>query len=171
MTRRVVAILVLGAVSLVAGACSRESGEGAVGHGSERQAQRDETPSSPKEGFVEVVKEIKLPGYTTSNIGDAFNNYRYFGSRKWRETRFPDGKIYIDFWGWFNTSKFDVALINNGITARGVEIKFVIYPDGAFRVAMISKIESRVDGKISAYPLEDKKSIMDAIYANKEITF
>ena len=171
MMRRVLVVLMLGAVSLVAGACSRDGDGGAAGHEAERQAQRDKTSSPPKEGFVEVVKGIKLPGYTTSNIGAAFNNYRYFGSRKWRETRFPDGKIYVDFWGWFNASKFDVALINNGITARGVEVKFVIYPDGAFRVAMISKIESRVGGKISAYPLEDKKSIMDAIYANKEITF
>lgn len=169
--RRLVVIVVMGAISLLVAACTKGGGDGAGGHGAERQVQRDKASNPPKEGIIEVVKAIKLANYTTSTIGNAFDTYRYFDKREWSETRTSNGKIYVGFWGWFNAGTLDAASKKNGIAARGVEAKFVIYPDGIFDLVMISKIEAMTDGKKFAYPLEDKKRIMDAIYASKEISF
>ncbi len=159
--RRVVLVVVMGAVLSLLGACAKDGGE--------RQAQQGNAASN--EGIVGAIKEKTLADYPTSTIGNAFDTYRYFDKREWKETRSSDGKIYVDFWGWFNTATLDAASVKNGIVARGVAAKFVVYRDGAFNLAMISKIETRADGKMYVYPLADKKSIMDAIYANKEISF
>jgi hypothetical protein len=118
-------------------------------------------------GMVAVIQNATLPGYTNVKIGEALEKYKYFNKKEWRETHTPNGKIYVDFIGYFPSRWFDFRAIKEKIAARGIEIKFLIYPDGQYGIAMMSKVEIDSAGKMKKYPLEEVKSIMDAIYENK----
>jgi len=165
-------VVVLSALSVFAGGCSKGgaegTGKGITPHGA---TQGEKNPEGSSEGIAGALKGKKLGEYTASTIGEAFGSYSHFDKREWRETAASYGKTYVDFWGWFKPGELDAAATKNGIAARGVEVKFVITPDGEFYVAMISRIESSGDGRKYLYPLPDKKRILDAIYADKEITF
>jgi hypothetical protein len=122
-------------------------------------------------GMVGVVQNITLPGYNKMKIGEAFDRYRYFKKREWSETRPENGKYYIIFTGVSPVGWLDLKLKRKGISDKGIEINFYIYPNGTFGVGMVSKIEVGADGKRYSYPVEDSKSIFDAIYANREISY
>lgn len=122
--------------------------------------------SDPTKTFATVLKDQKLSGYSDVTIGAAFDAYKHFNKKEWKEEKSQNGKIYIDFIGWRDGNS--VESIKEGVSAKGVAVKFVVTPDGAFYVAMVSKLETRTDGKMSISPLEDKKMILDAIYANKD---
>ena len=160
---RMVAVATLAAMVGLAGGCARQE--------SERQVQQEKAPAAPKEGVVGVIKEMKLAEYPSATIGSALDRYAYFDKREWKESDASNGKIYVDFLGWFKTGTLDAAAAKNGVTARGVAAKFVINSDGTFYLAMVSKVESGADGRITAYPLPDKKGVMDAIYANRQVSF
>jgi len=152
--------------------------------GSARSAAQENVPStrtgslSPHSGGVSsvapvgtvgVIKKIKLAGYPETTVGDAFDRYRYFSKKQWSETKSSYGNLYVDFIGYFPTGWFDFDKKKAGVSANGVEIKFVVYPNGTYGVAMVSKIEARIDGTIMRYPLPDTKAVLDAIYTNKKI--
>lgn len=122
------------------------------------------------QGTIKVLKENRLAEHSQRSIGDAFDSYQYFDKKEWRETRSEGGKVYIDFSGLKPVGSV-FGKTDENLAARGIGVKFVIYLNGSFNVAMISKLEVMKDGKINATPLENKKQILDAIYANKEITF
>lgn len=136
------------------------------GHGDMRPA-----PDGPPVGMAEVVKQQKLIGYPDRSIGEVFGAYRHFDTVNWRETRLAKGTFYIDYQGTKKAPLFDEKNAQKGIVAEGIEVKFAIKPGGAFYVAMVSRAVLGVDGKMTLYPLPDKKKILDAIYANKEIAF
>lgn len=123
------------------------------------------------QGMAGVIQDVTLPGYKNMKIGEAFGKYRYFKKKEWSESRGVNGNYYVDFVGSTPTSWFDFKSRKQGISARGVEVKFVIYPDGAYEVGMVSKVEVKTDGKTYRYPFGDAKSIVDAIYANREIPY
>lgn len=153
-------------------ACAKGGGEGAGGANTDqRKAQPDSKSDSTQGGIVAAIREKKLAEFATSTIGEAFDAYQYFDKREWKEISTPNGKIYVDFWGWFKPSSIDATSLKNGVVTRGVTVKFVINPDGSFYVAMISKIEAGADGKEYASPLADKQHVLKAIYGNKEIIF
>lgn len=127
--------------------------------------------NAPAEGLVEVVKKQKLLNYQDKTIGQAFGAYQHFSKTEWRETPMPKGKVYIDYIGQNKQGVLDADAIKKGIVATGVEIKFTVLPGGKLFVAMVSKLETKSDGKIYAYPLDDHKRVIDAIYANKVIDF
>ena len=122
------------------------------------------------QGFVGIVSSQKLPLSNTKTIGAAFNEYRYFTSREWKETRNASGKVYVDFKGLFSNSPL-AAASKDGVIRQGVEVKFVVEPNGNFYVGMISRIDVMSDGKLSLYTLGDGKKIIEMIYDNREITF
>lgn len=124
-----------------------------------------------KKGLAEAIKKKTLPGYPAKTIGKAIEGYSFFTKGEWRETQLGNGKVYIDYAGWFDTKRLDIKNIQNGIAAKGIELKFVITPDGPFFLGMVSRLEAKTSGKVDAYPLEDVKSVLDSIYANKEISF
>lgn len=124
-----------------------------------------------KYGMDNTIKTKKLDSYPQATIGEAFDTYRYFETRDWKVTQLPTTKMYIDFTGMFKKGFFSFLTMNKGVSKRGVEIKFVVYSDGKFGIAMISKVEITTDGMIKKYPLADQKEILDKIYANKEIKF
>jgi hypothetical protein len=169
---KTVLIITMCTLSLLVTACTKGGTDGAGGPKTEqKQAQPVNKADSDKVGIVAAIKGRKLTDFKTLTIGEAFDNYPYFDKRKWKESRTDNGKIYVDFWGWFKDSALDAASKKNGVVARGVEVKFVINPDGDFYLAMISRTETSADGTEHDYPIDDKQGILKAIYANKEITF
>ncbi len=125
--------------------------------------------SGQPEGFVGIVRDQKLPIAADRTIGAAFEAYRYFGSREWKETRNAAGKVYVDFKGLFTGTPLEKS-VKDGVIRQGVEVKFVIEQNGNFYVAMVSRIDVTSDGRMTLYPMEGKE-LIERIYANKEITF
>lgn len=124
---------------------------------------------SVSQGMVDVIKNATLPGYGTMKIGDAFGKHRHFKNKEWKETRAANGTTYVDFIGYNPSGWFDFKAKRAGISARGIEVKFVIYPGGAYGVSMVSKVEMRTNGKTYRYPSGDVKKVLDDIYANRKI--
>jgi hypothetical protein len=150
--------------------CNKGGVDGAGPKTSQKQVESDNKPDV-RTGIAAAIRKQKLADYDTATIGDAFDNYRYFEKREWKETVSNNGKIYIDFCGWFKKSVLDAVSVNKGIAARGIDVKFVINADGSFYLAMISKVEIGADGREFGYPQEDKTRILSAIYGNKEMSF
>lgn len=135
------------------------------------QAGTAETKATSKNGMQDVIKSKKLDKYQSATIGEAFEGYRFFETKEWKVTKLPNAKFYIDFTGIFKKSFFSVFSMEQSVSRQGLEIKFVVYEDGRFGIAMISKVHVMTDGMIKRFPLDDTKSILDKIYANKEIKF
>lgn len=123
------------------------------------------------EGMAGVIQDAKLAGYKDVKIGEAFGKYRHFKKKVWSETRGTNGNYYVDFVGTTPAGWFDFKSRKEGISSKGIEIKFVIHPNGTYGVGMVSKVEAKTDGKTYRYSLSDINSILDAIYANKEISY
>jgi hypothetical protein len=121
--------------------------------------------------MAEVIKEVTLTAYPKMKVGEAFQKYRHFKKKEWSETRDPKGTFYIDFIGTNPSPLLDFKARKQGISATGVEVKFVIYPNGSYNVAMISRVEVHKGGRVQRFPLPDQKSILDAIYENREVRY
>lgn len=117
-----------------------------------------------KNALVEFVRERKLADYQSVNIGKAFDDYRYFESKQWSDSRSTNKNIYIDFIGWNKGGER-----KEGVVAVGYDVKFVIKSDGTWFVAMVSRLEKSADGTIVSIPLEDMKGVLDSIYGNRPI--
>lgn len=171
---RILVMSVLFAFCFIAATgCAKKSEEVTPARVQKPQGHGDMKPAldGPPVGMAEVVKQQKLLDYPDKTIGEAFGAYRYFDAVNWKETRLPKGRYYIDYQGTKKVPLFDDKKAKKGVVAEGLEVKFAIKPGGAFYVAMVSRAVVGSDGKMTLYPLEDKKKIIDAIYANKEIAF
>lgn len=135
------------------------------------QTRPIEAKDAGKYGMENSIKSKKLDNYPTMKIGEAFEKYSYFEARTWKVTQLSPLKTYIDFTGMFKKNYFSFASAKKGVSQQGVEIKFVVYENGRFAIAMISKVEILTNGMINRYPLENTKAILDNIYGNREITF
>ncbi|AJE04787.1 hypothetical protein GPICK_02960 [Geobacter pickeringii] len=118
-----------------------------------------------------VIQDATLRGYAKATIGEAFGRYRYLKKKEWSETRGARGTFYVDFVGLSPAGWFDFTARRNGIASRGIEVKFVVHPDGSYEVGMVSKVVVKTDGKTYRYPQADVTSILDAVYANREIGY
>jgi hypothetical protein len=145
-------------------ACIREGGE-APKQKQERQNKGEEI------GLAGVLKDKSLSGYPTTTIGKAFDGYGYFTRKEWKATQAANGKIFIDFIGWFDSKSLDARAKQDKVYARGISVKFCIYPDGSFNVVMVTKLDAKSDGTFYQGHLPDSKEIFDRIYGNKEIRF
>lgn len=168
--RKVAAVMVMIAVMVITGACSRDGAKSAGKGGQGVFHDKAAAPATTLQGMIGAVRNQKLMNYTTSTIGQAFDAYRHLEKKEWTETVSPDGKMSVDFIGWSKPGMLDAIFKKDDISARGLRVRFVINPDGAFYVSMISKIETRANGGKSEHSLEDQKRILDAIYANKKIS-
>lgn len=131
----------------------------------------DDAGKDAVKGLAEVIKLQKLPEYPDVTIGKAFDGYTHFKSKEWHESRSANNTYYIDFIGWQPAKSFDLARINANISAIGYEVKFVITPGNDMFIGLVSRLEAKSDGKVQAYPLENRKEVLDRIYTNKEINF
>lgn len=120
-------------------------------------------------GMAAVIKSVTLPGYPKLKVGEAFENYRHFKQKSWRETSTVAGTVYVDFTGSAPARWLDFKAKREGISASGIEVKFAVYPNGEYGVVMVSRTVVKSDGKTNRYPLPDVKSVLDAIYSNRKI--
>ena len=120
-------------------------------------------------GMAATIKGATLPGYQRVKIGEAFEKYRHFKQKSWRETRGAAGTMYVDFSASAPPRWLDFKAKREGISSSGIEVKFAIYPNGEFGVVMVSRTVVKTDGTTSRYPMADVKSVLDAIYSNKKL--
>ncbi|TWJ32960.1 hypothetical protein JN12_00371 [Geobacter argillaceus] len=152
-------------------ACSKNDTKNTDEYPAENQVDKSNAKGITGSGIADALKDKTLAGYESTTIGTAFDSYKYFTKKEWKETSAQNGKIYIDFIGWVGTNALDAVSIKDGVSARGIDVKFVINPDGSFFVGMVSKIDAKTDGTFYSYPLEDSAGLLTKIYANKEIAF
>jgi hypothetical protein len=151
------------------GSMTAKSPHGGAPAGSGAPSGRGNSAKAPLMDMTTVLKQATLSAYKDVKIGEAFEKYRYLKKKDWHETRAAAGTFYIDFTGYTPTAWFDFKAKREGISAKGIEVKFVIHSDGTYGVGMISRVEVKSDGKTYRYPLGDAKSVLDAIYANRKI--
>ena len=157
-------------------ACAKEGAESPDKKIIEKSA-KSISAGKPNDAIVDVIKKGKLAHDQSTTIGNAFDSYRHFTKKEWKASSLKSQHITVDFIGWFEPNAwFDPNSltdkdIKDGITGRGINVKFVIEPNGSYYLFMMSKIESKSDGKIYGYALQDKDSagILAKIYANKKI--
>ena len=123
------------------------------------------------DGLVNAIKKGKLANYQSTTIGIAFDSYKYLTKKEWKSESLKSRHFTVDFTGWFGPDTLNDSDIKNGVTGKGINVKFVINTDGSYYVFMVSKIESSSDGKVSVYELQDSAGILANIYADKKIIF
>lgn len=151
-------------VSLIFGACAKESTNSADKRNVEKPGA--ETANA---GLVNAIKNGKLANHQSTTIGNAFDSYKYLTKKEWKGASLQSGHFTVDFTGWFEPGTVSDNDIKGGVTGSGINVKFVINPDGSYYVFMVSKIESRSDGKVYGDELQDSAGILASIYANKKI--
>lgn len=127
-------------------------------------------PGTP---IADALKKKRLNANSVKTIGEAFDSYRHVTVKEWRETSTKSNKYYVDYICWFDISSLSAAALKDGIVKRGLEIKFVIHEDGEAFIAMATRVEVKSDGKSYSTPIDlpEIKTIVTAIYENREITF
>lgn len=152
--------------------CGKESMNAPGKQHSESKPSSNTGMDTSNSDGAKLFKDKKLANFPSASIGDAFDRYTFLTKKEWKIQRSTQNKnIYIDFIGWLDSKSIDDRAKQEGVTERGVELKFIIYPDGSFVAAMVSKLEMKNNGKRYAYPMDDLTGILTKIYANKEIKF
>ena len=141
----------IGAVLLVA-ACTKE-------------------PVKTGDSMIDFIKNEKLANFPSTLIGNAFDSYKHAKQKSWNKTLYPGGQIAVDFIGWFGPGALSDKDIKDGITDKGIDVTFVVETNGSFYVFMVTRLETRSEGKIQRFPLNDINGILEKIYANKKIDF
>lgn len=132
-----------------------------------------ETPLS-RTPMADILKLKELKGYPQKTIGEAFNSYSPAASREWREFQAKDGKrYYVDYICWFDDNTVSQSLKGEGVVKRGMNIKFTVQDNGDYYIAMASRLFKKTDGQVLSTIFEggEINKILDAVYANKEISF
>ena len=159
--RSSIVVTLLALSVLLVSACTKTTDKGPAGDDKTKiKDHAKETTFSADENFnfIDVIKRKTLPGYTEIPIGTAFDSFPYFTRHNWKDNRAANGAVYIDFIGWFDAT-------------RGLGAKFVIRRDSTYGLVMMSRLEARADGSVTAYPLEDFKGVLRQLYGKKEIRF
>lgn len=158
-----VLLLTAGTICLF-GACSKanvdSTEKGSGQHGSEKSADPD---------LISFVKTHKLANFQSRTIGGAFDSYKYLTNKEWKMEQ-QGGSFTVDFLGWLEPESLNDSDVKTGLTSKGIDIKFVIEPNGSYYVFMVSRLEAKSDGKIYISPYEDISGILASIYANKRIS-
>lgn len=162
--RNIVLTVAMMVVLLPLNAVSKEPMKDFQFHGKVK-TEKPVDPSTGESGLAKVIKNVKLPNYPSKTFGEAVDSYRYFSKKEWKETPSSNGKVYIDFTGWFNKGWFDTS----SASAKGVGIKFLVKSDGSYAVVMVSKVEVKTDGNIYSEPLLDIPGVLNKLYGNVEI--
>ncbi len=156
-------------VFLFVASCTKEGAESPDKNINNKPPEISSAEQPKDSGLVKVIKAGRLTNYKSKTIGKAFDSYSYLTKKEWKATALKSKHITVDFFGWFKPESLSGKNVKDGITCRGINVKFVIEPNGAYYVFMVSKIESKSDGKIYGYPLQDINGVLASIYANKKI--
>ena len=161
-------ILVL-VVIVFSGACTKESPKVHDKQNAEKSAQSSGAEKE-NDGLVNAIKKGQLVNYQSTTIGNAFDSYKYLTKKEWKSESLKNQYITVDFIGWFESDTLNENDIKAGVTGKGLDVKFVINPDGTYYVIMVSKLEAKSDGKIYGEELKNITDILAKIYANKKIS-
>ena len=134
-------------------------------------AEHKKDPTKESGGLITVLKGRTLADFKMKTIGSAFDSYVFFTKKEWKQTPMQGGQFAIHYTGWVDPATLDDQDGKAGITGKGVDVMFIIDATGAYYVFMVSRVESRSDGKQYAYPVGSSKDILAAIYANRKIDF
>ena len=159
--------------TLFAGACAKEGTNGPDKQPDTQNADKSKPSKgaeAPNLGLVNVIKNGKLANYQATTIGNAFDSYKYLTKKEWKAESLKSRHVTVDFIGWFGPDTLNENDIKDGVTGKGIDVKFVINPDGSYYVFMVSKIEAKSDGNVYGYELQDSAGILTNIYANKKIS-
>lgn len=151
---------------LFVGACAKEA---PVKQAAEKSAKPGGAETANVQ-LVDFIKTHKLANFQSNTIGNAFDSYKYLTKKEWKVDSLKSGHFTVDFSGWFEPGTLSDKDIKDGVTGRGLEVKFVINPDGSFYLFMVSKIESQSDGKVYKYQMQDSTGILTSVYANRKIS-
>jgi hypothetical protein len=168
--RRSSALVLMLALSVLSWGCTKGKDEGGSTQKSGPQMHLNEKTAKTV-GLTEILKKQKLANYPTATIGEAFDAYTYFPRKEWKEAKPDNGKTYVDFIGWFNPGVLNEKEVKDGIVGRGIQVKFVINPDGSYSAAMVSRLDARPDSRVDVFPIVDSAGVLAKIYENKEIRF
>ena len=120
-------------------------------------------------GLINGIKRGKLVNYQSATIGTAFDSYKYLTNKEWKLEQ-QNRYIIVDFVGWFESDTLNEEDIRDGLTGKGINVKFVVEPSGSYYVFMVSKLEAKADGKVYGSELKNSTGILTNIYANKKIS-
>lgn len=132
-------------------------------------AQQTATVGSSQYNMIDVIKKVKITGYPSATFGEAFEAYRHVDKKEWGEVKTKSDKVYVTFTGYFKKSFFNFSLMRAKVAQKGVEVKFVIFPDGVYEIALISRVDVLTDGTLKSYPLNNGKQILEKLLRNEEI--
>ena len=157
------------AFAVFLGACTKNETDSQDKQKVGTSGQPNETESTTP-GLINGIKRGKLVNYQSATIGTAFDSYKYLTNKKWKAESLKNQYITVDFTGWFGPDTLNENDIKDGVTGKGIDVKFVINSDGSYYVLMISKLEAKADGKVYGSELQDSTGILKNIYANKKIS-
>ena len=75
----------------------------------------------------------------------------------------------VEFIGWFDPRSLDDKAAREGVTDRGLEVTFVVNPDGSYYLFTITVLDKLSDGKMSRVKTLDTNAVLQSVYANKKI--
>ena len=162
-------VILMLVVIVFSGACTKESPKVHDKQNAEKSAQSSGAEKE-NDGLVSAIKKGKLVNYPSTTIGNAFDSYKYLTKKEWKSESLKNQYITVDFIGWFESDTLNENDIKAGVTGKGLDVKFVINPDGTYYVLMVSKIEAKADGKVYGSELQDSTGILTNIYENKKIS-
>lgn len=119
--------------------------------------------------MVDVVKNSVRDKKKSKPVGKAFDDYRFFTKREWKETTAQNQTVYVDFVGLLDSKVIDAKAKREGVVDMAVDIKFVVKPNGTNFVGMITFYDTKNGGKKYPVPLPAVAGVMNAIYANVEL--
>lgn len=155
-------------LTVIVGACVKE-GADSPDKGKGEKPEQHSGAETGNAGIIDFIKRQKLVNFSSTTIGNAFDSYKYAATKEWKATFLKGSYTAVDYIGWSDLSSLNDSDRSNGITGRGFNVTFVIQPDGAFYVYMVSSIESRSDGKLYRTQQYDAAGVLADIYANRKI--
>lgn len=130
---------------------------------------QDHVRNGEDQGLVGVVKNGSLINFQSKSIGNAFDTYSHLTKKEWKTGQLSTGHMTVDFTGWLGSRLRDDKDRQNGITDRGLEVKFVFNLDGSFYLFTIFALDLKSDGTVDRAQLTDISGILANIYGDKKI--
>lgn len=117
---------------------------------------------------VDKVKSGSLDGFKGLPIGQVFDNYKYFKSKRWKSIKTDDGRNVVEFNG---VLELNDARKKAGIKEVSVLFQFIVLKNGAFVLAYIESRTLDSTGKTETIDMTSRSSsLLSEIFANTMLT-
>lgn len=181
--KNVALFIMLGVLVFGLTACTKKVDEGTATKKKRHEAGKshgkgsDNSIATAKTPIADSMKKMKLNGYQSKTVGEAFDAYSMAVAREWQEVYGRDNRYYVDYICWFDEKSVLPEHRKQAIVKRGIDIKFVVLEggkaEGEAYIAMATKLFMKADGKIQSefFKVEEVPNIVKAIYENKNVEF